>query len=454
MLLFSAAFAQTAMSIAVSMDSGTYDPGEAVKISGVVKDTSGIAVPAAMISIQVKDPTDQTIYINVQYSNSNGSYADHFVLANDSLTGNYGVFVAASKPGFADCHAQSSFSVPRVVINQTSDFEISAYPDTRTVKPGESTQFSLSLFSIGNFTSSVSLSVLSVPPSFETSFDPQVVLPNGSSTLTVRTQPTAKNGTYVLTVTAAGGGKNHSVNVTVSISAVATTTATTATTPATTATTTATTTPTTTTTPSPTPTPTPSPTPPNRCLIATATYESELAPEVQFLREFREEQVMPTLAGRQFLYTFNMFYYSFSPKVARVIESDGGLRALCKVALYPLISILMFTARLDSLFGFYREIGVIISGFVASVFIGIVYFSPIAIVLKKISKMRGAHLRVRFEEPILTILLSSMAAISIGEVSSFYATLSVATATFVTATICLSVVVFMRLLDSRLKKFS
>jgi len=405
MLLFSAAFAQTGMSITVSTNSDTYDPGGTVTISGVVEDISGVAVPAATVSIQVKDPTDQTIYVNVQYSSSDGSYTDRFVLRNDSLTGNYGVFVAASKLGFADCHAQSSFSVPRVVINQTSDFAISAYPNVQTVKPGEPTQFNFSVVSIRGFTSSVSLIILNVPPSFETSFNPQVVVPNGSSTLTVRTKPTSKNGSYVLTVSASGGGKNHLVNVTLIVQG-------------------------------------------GGCLIATATYNSELASEVQFLRGFREELVMPTLAGRQFLYTFNIFYYSFSPKVARLIEYDDGLRALCKAALYPLISILGFAARLSSIFSFNPEVKVIISGFVASVFIGIVYFSPIAIVLRKISKICGVHLRVSFKEPILVVLLSSMVATSMGEALQFYATMTVATAAFVIATICLSVVMFMRFLDS------
>ena len=410
MLLFSFAFAQIEMSITVSTNSTSYNPGETVAISGVIEDASGIAVPAATVSIQVNDPTGQPVHVFSLSSSSDGSYIDSFGLANDALTGDYEVFVAASKLGFAECHAQISFSVPSASVNQTSDFAISAYPDTRTVKPGESTQFSLSLISKGGFSSSVSLTVLNVPTSFETSFDPQAVVPNGSSTLTVRTQPTSKNGTYILTVAASGGGRSHSTNVTLIVQG-------------------------------------------SGCLIATATYQSELASEVQFLREFREEQVVPTHAGRQFLYIFNMFYYSFSPKVARLIESDNGLRALCKVALCPLISILMFAARLDSLFGFCREIGVIISGFVASVLIGIVYFSPISIVLKKISKARGVNLRVRLEEPILTTLLSSVVAISVGEAFPFYATVTVATAIFVVATVCLSVLLFMRFLDNCLKFF-
>jgi len=411
MLLFSIAFAQTEMSITVSTNSDMYNPGEPVTISGVVEDISGMAVPAATVSIQVKDPTDQTIYVNVQYSSSDGIYTDRFVLANDSVTGNYRVFVAASKVGFADCRAQTSFSVPRIVINQTSDFSISAYPDSRTVKPGDSAQFSLSLVSMRGFTSSISLTILSVPSSFETSFDPQIVVPNGSSTLTVRTQPTSKSGSYVLTVAADGGGRSHSVKVTLIVQG-------------------------------------------GGCFIATATYESELASEVQFLRGFREERVMPTLAGRQFLCVFNMFYYSLSPKVAMLIESDVGVRALCKAALYPLISILGFAARSGSIFSFNPEVEVIISGFLTSVFIGIVYLSPIAIVLKKISKMYGVHLRVSFEEPMFVVLLSSMVAISIGEALPFYATMTVATAAFVIATICLSVAVFMGFLDSCIENLS
>jgi len=411
MLLFSFAFAQIEMSITVSTNSTSYNPGETVTISGVIEDASGIAVPAATVSIQVNDPTGQPVHVFSLSSSSDGSYIDSFGLANDALTGDYEVFVAASKLGFAECHAQISFSVPSASVNQTSDFAISAYPDTRTVKPGESTQFSLSLISKGGFSSSVSLTVLNVPTSFETSFDPQAVVPNGSSTLTVRTQPTSKNGTYILTVAASGGGRSHSTNVTLIVQG-------------------------------------------SGCLIATATYQSELASEVQFLREFREEQVVPTHAGRQFLYIFNMFYYSFSPKVARLIESDEGLRAICKVALYPLISILKFAARLDSVFSFDPEIEVITIGFLASILIGIAYFSPIAIVLKRILKTYGVHLGVSFEEPMLTVFLSSVTAISIGEFFQSYAMMTLATAAFVIATVFLSAAVFTRFLDRCVENLS
>lgn len=52
------------------------------------------------------------------------------------------------------------------------------------------------------------------------------------------------------------------------------------------------------------------------CLIATATYGSEMAPQVQLLREIRDSKVMSTSLGASFMTGFNQIYYSFSPTVA------------------------------------------------------------------------------------------------------------------------------------------
>jgi len=52
------------------------------------------------------------------------------------------------------------------------------------------------------------------------------------------------------------------------------------------------------------------------CLIATATFGSELAPQVQQLRELRDNQLLQTENGITFMKSFNDFYYSFSPVIA------------------------------------------------------------------------------------------------------------------------------------------
>ena len=52
------------------------------------------------------------------------------------------------------------------------------------------------------------------------------------------------------------------------------------------------------------------------CLIATATYVTELAPQVQILREVRDNVLSGTNSGTAFMTGFNEFYYSFSPAIA------------------------------------------------------------------------------------------------------------------------------------------
>ena len=52
------------------------------------------------------------------------------------------------------------------------------------------------------------------------------------------------------------------------------------------------------------------------CLIATAAYGSEMSPQVQLLREIRDNQLMNTEAGSAFMGAFNNVYYSFSPIIA------------------------------------------------------------------------------------------------------------------------------------------
>ena len=45
------------------------------------------------------------------------------------------------------------------------------------------------------------------------------------------------------------------------------------------------------------------------CLIATATFGSEIAPQVQLLREIRDNTVLKTESGTAFMTSFNQFYY-------------------------------------------------------------------------------------------------------------------------------------------------
>jgi len=74
------------------------------------------------------------------------------------------------------------------------------------------------------------------------------------------------------------------------------------------------------------------------CLIATATYGSEMAPQVQQLRELRDNQLLNTESGTAFMSTFNDIYYSFSPVIADYERENPYFKEAVKLAITPMIS--------------------------------------------------------------------------------------------------------------------
>jgi len=74
------------------------------------------------------------------------------------------------------------------------------------------------------------------------------------------------------------------------------------------------------------------------CLIATAAFGSEMAPQVQFLREVRDNTVMTTQSGTAFMTGFNQLYYSFSPYVADYERENPLFKEAVKVTLTPMLT--------------------------------------------------------------------------------------------------------------------
>ena len=74
------------------------------------------------------------------------------------------------------------------------------------------------------------------------------------------------------------------------------------------------------------------------CLIATATFGSELAPQVQMLREVRDNSLLQTQSGQSFMQGFNEFYYSFSPTIADWERENPVFKETVKVAITPLVT--------------------------------------------------------------------------------------------------------------------
>ena len=83
------------------------------------------------------------------------------------------------------------------------------------------------------------------------------------------------------------------------------------------------------------------------CLIATAAYGSEMAPQVQFLREIRDNTVLQTQSGTSFMTAFNQFYYTFSPTIADYERENPVFKEAVKVGLTPLLTSLTILNYVD-----------------------------------------------------------------------------------------------------------
>jgi len=84
------------------------------------------------------------------------------------------------------------------------------------------------------------------------------------------------------------------------------------------------------------------------CLIATAAYGSEMAPQVQLLREIRDNQLMNTESGSAFMGTFNDIYYTFSPTIADMERENPVFKEIVKAGLTPMLSSLAIMENANS----------------------------------------------------------------------------------------------------------
>lgn len=94
------------------------------------------------------------------------------------------------------------------------------------------------------------------------------------------------------------------------------------------------------------------------CLIATAAYGTELAPQVQRLREIRDTKILPTESGTAFMSAFNTIYYSFSPAIADLERQNPAVRHMIGVMITPMI----YSLSLMDLAAEYEESHVILLG--------------------------------------------------------------------------------------------
>ena len=114
------------------------------------------------------------------------------------------------------------------------------------------------------------------------------------------------------------------------------------------------------------------------CLIATAAFGSEMAPQIQLLRELRDNTILETKSGNAFMSGFNQFYYSFSPAVADYQRENPIFKEAVKLTLTPLLTSLAILNYVDidteqEMLGY--GIGVILLN------IGMYFVAPAAVII-------------------------------------------------------------------------
>jgi len=112
------AYGTNQLSVTISTDKPSYDPGDAVLITGKVLDQSLNGVDLASVSIQVNDPSGNAIHVGWILSTTDGYYEDQFIPQDNSMNGGYSIYVTASKPGYVDATAQAGCII-------TPEFQVS-----------------------------------------------------------------------------------------------------------------------------------------------------------------------------------------------------------------------------------------------------------------------------------------------------------------------------------------
>jgi hypothetical protein len=172
---------------------------------------------------------------------------------------------------------------------------------------------------------------------------------------------------------------------------------------------------------------------------------------VQLLRDFRDNSILKTNAGSDFMVAFNAWYYSFSPYVAAYLNTHWVERTVMKGVLYPLLGILYLTSNVFSATSSYPELAALISGLLASSLIGAFYLGlPLGVLRARIRRLRDWKGQGMLERALAAMLFGGLGTLMFGELFSSQPALIISTATIVLSSLSISSAIVSRKVCSRL----
>jgi uncharacterized repeat protein (TIGR01451 family) len=103
-----------ALVLIVQTESPFYGFGEVVKIRGNLTDTNGTAIQGARIAVEVRDPRNNTFFIDIVFTSIIGIFEDSFRLDKNAILGDYYVYGTANAIGYPATTDQTAFMVVTV----------------------------------------------------------------------------------------------------------------------------------------------------------------------------------------------------------------------------------------------------------------------------------------------------------------------------------------------------
>ena len=344
--------------ISISPQTVEVKQGEEVSVTVSLELVSGSAKPVSLSLSGL--PSTASYSFSPETVTPTGSST--LTIQTTNLEGSYSITIHGVADG-----VEKTANLQLKVTVEKFDFELSVQPTNVEIDQGETTTLVVQVTLTSGEPEDVSLSLIGLPAEATYVFNPPVVTPTGSSILTINAG--SAKGTFTVLVKGSGGGVEKSAMFTITIKE-------------------------------------------KMCIIATSTYGSEVEPEVEFLRSFRDNMVLNTYAGRMFYSVFNPFYYSWSPYVAHYLNENPQLKPYMRVVLYPLlISLKISTIAAMPLMPYIPELAVFLAGAIASTLIGLIYLGiPTLIIRKKIKN-----------KELIVVLAPLITAISYSIIAEFLA---------------------------------
>lgn len=102
---------QEELVLTISMSKQRYQPNTLVRVNGLVTNTTGYPTSGAYVGIQIVDPNNNTVFLDIALSGADGAFNDSFRLQDSSILGEYRAYATASAPGYETGLAQANFTV-------------------------------------------------------------------------------------------------------------------------------------------------------------------------------------------------------------------------------------------------------------------------------------------------------------------------------------------------------